>query len=141
MDITVRCSKGTYVRTLAEDIGEALGCGAHLLDLRRTAIAHFELNEGYNWQQLVTMTAAERDDCIMPLESLMPDVPKLQLDEALVKRLAQGQRLALDTNLPDGKIRLHGPQGFIGLGFLQGHRLAPDRLLSSVAKLATNVVS
>jgi len=136
MEITVRCSKGTYIRTLAEDIGTALGCGAHLLGLRRTAIAHFDLSEGYTLQQLETMTENERDDCIMPLESLMPDVPKLQLDEVLVRRLAQGQRLALDTDLPDGKIRLHGPQGFIGLGLLQGRRLAPDRLLSSVAKLA-----
>ena len=140
IDITVRCSKGTYIRTLAEDIGASLGCGAHLLGLRRTAIAHFDLSEGYTLQQLEAMAEAERDDCIMPLESLMPDVPKLQLDEVLVKRLAQGQRLALDTDLPDGKIRLHGPQGFIGLGLLQGRRLAPDRLLSSVAKLAAQCV-
>jgi len=137
MDITVRCSKGTYIRTLAEDIGAALCCGAHLLGLRRTAIAHFELSEGFSLQQLEVMDKDERDDCIMPLESLMPDLPMLQLEEALVRRLAQGQRLALDTVLPEGKIRLHGTQGFIGLGLLQGRRLAPERLLASVAKQAT----
>ena len=140
MDVTVCCSKGTYIRTLAEDIGTSLGCGAHLIGLRRTAIAHFDLSEGYTLQQLETMTKVERDDYIIPMESLMPDVPKLQLDEVLVKRLAQGQRLALNTDLPDGKIRLHGPQGFIGLGLLQGCRLAPDRLLSSVAKQAAQCV-
>jgi hypothetical protein len=53
-----------------------------------------------------------------------------------IKCLAQGQRLALDTGLPDGKVRLQGPQGFIGVGLLQGRRLAPDRLLSGVAKQA-----
>ena len=141
MDITVRCSKGTYIRTLGEDIGAALGCGAHLIGLRRTAIALFDLKEGYNWQQMEAMSEAERDACILPLESLMPDMPVLQLDDVQVKRLAQGQRLGLDTGLPDGKVRLHGPQGFIGVGLLQGRRLAPERLLTSVARLAAKTDS
>ena len=136
MDITVRCSKGTYIRTLAEDIGAALGCGAHLIGLRRTLIAHFDLGKGYTLQQLTAMTEAERDACILPLESLIPAMPQLQLDSVQIKRLAQGQRLALDTGLPDGKISLYGPEGFIGVGLLQGRRLAPDRLLSGVAKQA-----
>jgi tRNA pseudouridine55 synthase len=138
MDITVRCSKGTYIRTLAEDIGAALGCGAHLIGLCRTAIAHFDLSDGYNWRQLEAMNEAERDACILPLESLMPNIPTLQLDAVQIKRLAQGQRLGLDTGLPDGKVRLHGPQGFIGVGLLQGRRLAPDRLLTGVAKQAAS---
>jgi tRNA pseudouridine55 synthase len=136
MDITVRCSKGTYIRTLAEDIGAALGCGAHLIGLRRTAIAHFDLHDAHGWQQLEAMTVAERDACVLPLEALMPDMPKLQLDAVQTQRLAQGQRLGLDTGLPGGRVRLHGPQGFIGVGLLQGRRLAPERLLSSVAKQA-----
>ncbi len=140
MDITVRCSKGTYIRTLAEDIGAALGCGAHLVGLRRTAIAHFDLRNAYTWQQLEAMSEAERDACILPLENLMPDMPKLCLDAVQVKRLGQGQRLGLDTGLPDGKISLHGPHGFIGLGSLQGRRLAPERLLSAVAKQAAEVL-
>jgi tRNA pseudouridine55 synthase len=136
LDITVRCSKGTYIRTLAEDIGAALGCGAHLIGLRRTAIAHFDLRDGYTWQQLEAMSGAERDACVLPPDSLMPDMPKLQLDAVQIKRLAQGQRLGLDTGFPDGKLRLYGPQGFIGTGLLQGRRLAPERLLSGVAKQA-----
>jgi tRNA pseudouridine55 synthase len=136
MGITVRCSKGTYIRTLAEDIGAALGCGAHLSGLRRTAIAHFDLNNAYSLERLQEMTEAERDACLLPLESLMPDMPKLQLDAEQIRRLAQGQRLGLNIDLPDGKVRLHGPQGFVGVGMLQGRRLAPDRLLSEVAKQA-----
>jgi tRNA pseudouridine55 synthase len=136
LDLTVRCSKGTYIRTLAEDIGAALGCGAHLIGLRRTVIAHFDLNNAYTLERLQEMTEIERDACLLPLESLMPDVPKLQLDAEQVRRLAQGQRLSLDTGLPDGKVRLQGPQGFIGVGLLLEHRLAPDRLLSDVAKQA-----
>ncbi|MDP2694404.1 MAG: tRNA pseudouridine(55) synthase TruB [Gallionella sp.] len=141
MDITVRCSKGTYIRTLAEDIGAALGCGAHLIGLRRTAIAHFDLRDGYNWQQLEAMTGAGRDACVLPPDSLMPDMPKLQLDAVQIKRLAQGQRLGLDTGFPDGKLCLYGPQGFIGTGLLQGRRLAPERLLSEVAKQAARLAA
>ena len=136
MDIAVRCSKGTYIRTLAEDIGEALGCGAHLTALRRTAIAHFDLQGGYSLQQLEMMSVAEREACVLPLESLMPGIPRLHLDDVQIKRLAQGQRLALDAGLPDGKIGLYGAHGFIGLGLLQGRRLAPQRLLAGVAKQA-----
>jgi tRNA pseudouridine55 synthase len=136
IDFTVHCSKGTYVRTLAEDIGVALGCGAHLIGLRRTAIAHLDLQHAYTLEQLEAMTAAERDACVKPLEFLMPDFPVLVLDAVQIKRLAQGQRLALDTGLPDGRLRLHGPDGFIGVGLLQGRRLAPERLLSSVARQA-----
>jgi len=141
MDITVRCSKGTYIRTLAEDIGKALGCGAHLIALRRTAIAHFDLQSGYNLQQLEAMSAAEREACMLPLESLLPEMPQLHLDAIQIKRLAQGQRLALDTGLPDGRVSLYGPQGFIGMGLLQGRRLAPQRLLAEVAKQAAQTVA
>lgn len=139
MDITVRCSKGTYIRTLGEDIGKALGCGAHLIALRRTAIAHFALQSGYNLEQLEAMSEAERDACVLPLESLMPEMPQLHLDAIQIKRLAQGQRLALDTGLPDGQVGLYGPQGFIGMGLLAGRRLAPQRLLSVIAKQAAQI--
>lgn len=136
MEISVRCSKGTYVRTLAEDIGEALGCGAHLIALRRTAIAHFDLGDAYGWEQLQSMSEAERLACVLPVDSLMPDMPRLQLDEVQVRRLAQGQRLALDACQLQGRVSLHGPQGFAGVGVVEGRRLAPERLLSSLAKQA-----
>ncbi|MEQ1917179.1 MAG: tRNA pseudouridine(55) synthase TruB [Gallionella sp.] len=136
LDLSVRCSKGTYIRTLGEDIGAALGCGGHLTALRRTAIAHLDLQCGYTLEQLAAMSEDERMACLMPVDSLMPDMPKLQLDEVQVKRMAQGQRLGLDTGLPDGKVSLYGPQGFVGVGLLQGRRLAADRLLSGIAKQA-----
>ncbi len=139
MEISVRCSKGTYVRTLAEDIGEALGCGAHLIALRRTDIAHFSLAAGYTLAQLAKMTDIERLACLLPIDDLMPDMPKLLLDAVQIKRLAQGQRLGLDTGLPDGKIGLYGPAGFIGTGVQQGRRVAPDRLLANVAKQAAKI--
>jgi len=138
MEITVRCSKGTYIRTLAEDIGAALGCGAHLIALRRTAIAQFNLSTGYTLQQLAEMSEVERDACVLPLVSLMPAMPGLVLDEIQVRRMAQGQRLGLDTGFPDGKLALYGPAGFVGVGLQTGRRIAPVRLISGVAKLAAD---
>ena len=141
LDVSVRCSKGTYIRTLGEDIGAALGCGAHLTALRRTGIAHLDLEAAYTLDQLSEMTEEQRLACLMPVDSLMPTMPKLTLDEVQVKRIAQGQRLGLDTGLPDGRVSLYGPQGFAGVGLLQGRRLAPERLLSSLAKQAATIVS
>ncbi|MDO8349799.1 MAG: tRNA pseudouridine(55) synthase TruB [Gallionella sp.] len=141
MEISVRCSKGTYVRTLAEDIGAVLGCGAHLTGLRRTAIAHFKLADGYDFEQLNEMSDAARDACVLPLVGLMPEIPRLQLDAMQVKRLAQGQRLGLDTGLPDGRIGLYGPDGFVGVGLQEGRRISPVRLISGVARQAAKVSS
>ena len=137
--IRVRCSKGTYIRTLAEDIGKTLGCGAHLRGLRRTNIAGFSLDRAYSWDRLENMSPQEREACLLPLDCMLQHMPMLELDPAQIMRMAQGQRLGMDTGLPDGKIRLYGAGKFVGVGELLGRRLAPDRLLSSVAKLAAAV--
>jgi len=136
MDISVRCSKGTYVRTLAEDIGNALGCGAHLRGLHRTAIGEFSIVNALNMEQLEAMTPEQRDASLLPVDCMLQDLPMLELDAVQVTRMAQGQRLGLDIVLEDGKVRLYGAGKFIGVGDFQGRRLAPDRLLSSVAKSA-----
>ena len=134
MEITVRCSKGTYVRTLAEDIGRALGCGAHLRGLRRTAIAFFNLDNVYGLEQLEAMDISQRVACLMPPDCMLQDMPALELDAVQATRMAQGQRLGIDAGLPDGKVRLYGAGKFIGVAELLGRRLAPDRLLSGVAR-------
>ncbi len=138
LEITVRCSKGTYIRTLAEDIGQSLGCGAHLRGLRRTAIGHFRLEGAHTLAQLEAMTMPQRDACLMPLDNLLQELPALELDAAQMIRIAQGQRLVIETVLPDCKVRLYGAGRFIGVGNLEGQQLAPVRLLSSVAKCAAN---
>ena len=136
LEFSVLCSKGTYVRTLAEDVGEALGCGGHLIALRRTGIGEFSLDDAYSLAQLEAMDAAQRDACLMPLDRLVQDLPRLELDEVQASRLAQGQKLGLTDGYPDGKRRLYTAGRFIGLGELASGRLVPSRLLSSVAKAA-----
>ena len=136
LEIRVRCSKGTYVRTLAEDIGQALGCGAHLSGLRRTAIARFSLDSAYTLPQLEAMSFQERDECLLPLDCMLLDLPRLDLDSVQVGRLAQGQRLAMELDFPDGKLRFYSGGAFIGLGELVGRKVSPSRLISSIAKAA-----
>jgi len=136
VEITVRCSKGTYIRTLAEDIGQELGCGAHLLALRRLAIGQFSLDDAYAWEQLEAMNRPEREACLLPVDCMLHDLPRLDLDAEQVRRISQGQRLVLEQDWADGRIRLYGEGIFIGLGRLQGKLLAPERLLAKVAKNA-----
>ncbi|MBI4938608.1 MAG: tRNA pseudouridine(55) synthase TruB [Nitrosomonadales bacterium] len=138
MEITVRCSKGTYIRTLAEDIGNALGCGAHLRGLRRTAIAGFQLGQAHSLHELEGMAMGEREACLLPVDSLLQDLPVLELDEGQVTRIAQGQRLAVDSALPDGRVRLYGCGQFAGVGELSGRCLVPVRLLSGAARTAAS---
>ncbi len=134
--LDVLCSKGTYVRTLAEDIGEALGCGAHLTGLRRSGIGDFNLADARTLPQLEAMDEAQRDACLLPLDSLVLNLPKLELDVIQAGRLAQGQRLGLTDDYPDGKRRLYVGREFIGLGDLATGRLSPSRLLSGIARAA-----
>src|SRR5512135_354466 len=134
LEFSVLCSKGTYVRTLAEDISELLGCGGHLIALRRTGIGEFSLDDAYTLKQMEAMDGEQRDACLMPLDSLVQNLPRLDLDAVQANRLAQGQRLGLRDEYPDGKRRLYAEGLFIGLGDLSGGRLAPSRLLSSIAK-------
>jgi tRNA pseudouridine55 synthase len=134
MEISVRVSKGTYIRTLAEDIGHALGCGAHLLALRRTATAWFAIGDAYTLEQLEAMGAEQRDACLLPVDSLLPEMPVLDLGASEVRRLAQGQRIRLQCGMPDGKVKLRGPLGFVGVGRLQDGLVTPERLIAAVAR-------
>ena len=136
IEITVRCSKGTYVRTLAEDIGLALGCGAHLRGLRRTAIGKFSHEDAYDLAHMESVTMPEREAFVLPTDSLVHDLPVVELDVSQVTCIAQGQRLLIDTVLRDGKVRLYGAGRFIGVADLVEQRLIPVRLLSSVARSA-----
>ncbi|WP_374351708.1 tRNA pseudouridine(55) synthase TruB [Chitinimonas sp.] len=138
LTIDVRCSKGTYIRTLAEDIGTALGCGAHLTALRRTATAGFSIAQALTAEQFDSMEQAERDACLLPPDSLVADLPAVTLDCERTVRLTHG----LSVRFPENdaiiaSLRLYGDVGdgrssFLGLGELADKTLSPRRLLSTV---------
>ncbi|WP_087688867.1 tRNA pseudouridine(55) synthase TruB [Pandoraea sp. PE-S2R-1] len=92
----VTCSKGTYVRTLAEDIGEALGCGAHLRALRRTAVGPLTLDGAVTLEDLNAIDQPQRVEKLAPVDALLKTLPTVWLDDTLAKRFGHGQRLRLD---------------------------------------------
>lgn len=131
LTIDVRCSGGTYIRTLAGDIGEALGCGAHLIALRRTAGGGFSLDRAVNLSALENLDQDQRLSILLPPDALVAHLPRLDIDAETAKHLAQGkhpERPALCAM--QGSIRVYAPQGFLGVAEA-GEKLVPSRLMSS----------
>src|SRR5271165_6596413 len=94
LELRVRCSKGTYIRTLAEDIGIALGCGAHLSALSRTASGDFTLDNALTLEALDERPLAARDAALLPVDALISAMARLDLDGGDAARLAKGQSVA-----------------------------------------------
>ncbi|BAN23428.1 tRNA pseudouridine(55) synthase TruB [Caballeronia insecticola] len=131
----VTCSKGTYVRTLAEDIGEALGCGAHLTALRRTGVGALTLEHALTLDELASLSEAERDARLQPVDALLSTFPAVQLDDEATRRFLHGQRLRLDdvaaARVEAGRVRVYAQEGGRLLGVAKAGEgvLAPERLI------------
>jgi tRNA pseudouridine55 synthase len=129
--VVVECSKGTYVRVLAEDIGRALGCGAHLAALRRTHVGDLSLDQAVTLADLEAADAAARRARLLPPDTLIASLPCVDLDAVLADRFTQGQRLALGPGNPHGRVRVVGPRArLLGTAQIDEHGLlAPQRLV------------
>ena len=129
--VDVRCSKGTYIRTLAEDIGESLGCGAHLSALRRTGSGPLTLDAALTLEQLGDMSEAQRDAALQDADMLLADWPLVRLNNEDADRFLSGVRRRLPlTDAP--QVRVYGPRAraFLGSGHITGGELISMRLLS-----------
>jgi tRNA pseudouridine55 synthase len=133
--LRVVCSKGTYIRTLAEDIGAALGCGAHLTALRRTASGRFDVEDAVTLQDLERRSLEERKSGVLPLPALLEGLPRAELGAAQERRLRQGQALKI-SGLRAGLCAVVRPDGaVIGLGAADGDgALKPIRLTQAAEK-------
>jgi tRNA pseudouridine55 synthase len=131
----VRCSKGTYIRVLAEDIGKALGCGAHLTALAREATGAFELEDAVALAAFEAMPQEARLACLLPTDSFVHHFPVLGLSGAQASRIRHGQAVeGIAPGLP-GPYRLYLDRCFLGLGNVDGAGfLSPVRLLASLAE-------
>lgn len=129
--ISVTCSKGTYIRTLAEDIGHALGCGAHLTALRRLETGGFTLEQALTMAQLEAMTPDQRDAVLQSPDVLVRELPMVLLDRESAFYLGRGQAVWKSGPIPAGYLRLYEePDRFLGLGELDAEgRVAPRRLV------------
>jgi tRNA pseudouridine55 synthase len=126
----VSCSKGTYIRVLAEDIGAALGCGATLAGLRRTAVGPFAIDAAITLDALEALSPEQRLATLRPPDMLIQDLPAVWLDADQARRIALGQRVSGVAGAPR-LVRMYGPQSaFLGVGELaETGLLAPRRLV------------
>lgn len=139
LTVRVRCSKGTYVRVLGEDIGAALGCGAHLNALRRTEVGMLSLEHAVTLEQLAAIQEIERAGLLAPVDALLSNFPPVRLPEPLAKRFLHGQRLALEKEglrppHHEGRVRVYRQEGGHLLGtaqLLEYGVLAPERLIAT----------
>ena len=131
--LRVRCSKGTYVRTLCHDIGQALGCGGALSSLRRTQAGAFRVEDAYPLQQVIDMADAGRFDFLLPTDSLFADLPACTADGAQEKRCRNGNDYP--CALPDGTWRVYGESGeFLMLGRTEAGRMYTIKSFFEVSK-------
>ncbi len=136
IDIDVHCSKGTYIRTLAEDIGEKLGCGAHVAALRRSAVGPYGSDQLITLEQLEALKETDMpamDALLLPIESALTQWPDVDLSTDAAFYLQQGQPVLVPHAPTSGWVRLYGGNRiFLGMGeILDDGRVAPRRLMKS----------
>lgn len=133
LQISVHCSTGTYIRTLAEDIGRGLGCGATLAGLRRTTVGTFDVKSAVTLERLEALPAAQRLACLLPIDCLVSSLPELLLEPDLARRLVNGQCGQIESPGSPGCVRLYDlNRRFLGLGELQPEgRLVSKRLVAA----------
>lgn len=129
--VAVDCSKGTYVRVLAADIGARLGCGAHLVALRRTRVGPLTLDRSLTLSALEAMAVEQRRAALLPVDALLASLPPIELNAPLAQRFRLGQRLPLGRVTGSGRVRVLGPGArLLGVAHLNEHGvLAPQRLV------------
>ncbi|MGB0126571.1 MAG: tRNA pseudouridine(55) synthase TruB [Rhodocyclaceae bacterium] len=131
LEIEVHCSKGTYIRTLADDLGEHLGCGAHLSSLRRTATAGFEIAAAVTLDTLERCDAAFRSACLLPPDTLVRDLGRVDLDPHQMAQLLHGQAVPFPGLDAGASHRAYGEGRFLGIA-----RMGVDGLLAPVRLVA-----
>ena len=128
--LEVTCSKGTYIRVLGEDIGEALGCGGHLTHLHRTQTGHFEIIPSYTIEYLETLTEAERDALLLSVYAPVEHFPRVQLPEGREKYFGNGQESNIEHEAAAEVLVFNGDL-CLGLAEITDKkRLVPKRLLN-----------
>ena len=131
--LRVHCGKGFYVRALADDLGEVLGCGAHLSGLRRTAVGRFDIADAVTPAQLEACSEPERDGRLLPADALITALPELALDPESAWQISHGQAVWLPRLRVGAVHRIYAPDGrFLGVAAVdEDGKLAPRRLTAT----------
>jgi tRNA pseudouridine55 synthase len=130
LELEVYCSKGTYIRSLAEDIGDALGCGATVQALRRIQSGRFSIAQAKSLEQLQAAGKQQLMESLIAVDDPLKSLPSLQLNGQQAQAIKYGQTLELNQELR-GTVRLYGEGGFLGLGEMRlDGKLAPKKLFN-----------
>ena len=134
-EMEVACSKGTYIRTLAEDIGREIGCGAHILTLRRLEAGPFKESQMITPEKLQEVAESGNenlDELLLPMDYALDNFPEVRLSEDVSYYLRQGQAVTFSGLPKSGRLRVYDETGaFIGIGEVADDgRLAPKRLIN-----------
>jgi tRNA pseudouridine55 synthase len=126
--LRVSCSKGTYIRTLAEDIGEFLRCGAHLTGLRRTRVGPLQISDAVTLDQLSALSEADRSTCLLAPDALLQSLPEVHLDEVAASRFSHGNPVGAQAQ--PGRVRVYVNGRLLGMGEVdQAGQVQPRRLV------------
>ena len=136
LTLEVHCSKGTYIRTLVDDLGEALGCGAHVTMLRRTAVADYPTEKMLDWNALQALAEPQDlsllDALLLPIDTAVANLPTLTLNESQTQGIGFGQRIKFDNpNRLQGQVRLFSHENrFLGVAVIdENNVIRPQRLV------------
>ena len=136
LTLEVHCSKGTYIRTLVDDLGEVLGCGAHVTMLRRTAVADYPTEKMLDWHALQSLAEQQDlallDALLLPMDTAVAKLPALTLNESQTQGIGFGQRIKFDnSNRLQGQVRLFSHENrFLGVAMIdENNVIRPQRLV------------
>ncbi len=137
LTLEVHCSKGTYIRTLVDDLGEVLGCGAHVTVLRRTAVADYPTEKMMTWDALQALAEqgnlAQLDQHLLPTDTAVSKLPALQLNAEQSKGIGFGQRVKFANEAKlHGQVRLFSDENiFLGVALIDDNNvIRPQRLIT-----------
>ena len=130
LTLEVFCSKGTYIRSLAEDIGQYLNTVATVKALRRLQAGQFIIEESYTIEQLTAMDTNSLKSCLLAVDKPLGDYPKVELSDIQTESIRQGQAINIKYSL-SGRVRMYNQMSFLGLGDLsETGRLAPKKIFN-----------
>ncbi|WP_220225771.1 tRNA pseudouridine(55) synthase TruB [Gilliamella sp. ESL0443] len=126
LTLEIHCSKGTYIRTIIDDLGELLGCGAHVIYLRRLQVSNYPIDN------MITLDELQNEPMLMPVDSPLQDCPKVVLSESQGKDILLGRTVIVENSVSvETLVRIYQGQQFIGAGTQILNKLSPKRLIST----------
>jgi tRNA pseudouridine55 synthase len=134
LELEIECSKGTYIRAIADDLGQALGCGAHVVALHRTRAGSFTDKDSIKFDELIQEKEAHGleglDRLLFPMDMAVANLPQVRLPEVTASQVKHGQAVLVRHLPAEGLVRLYEEEQFIGIGVIdEDGKVAPKRLI------------